>query len=63
MQDLTIEKKRNNMNFKKRRKHSRIRCGQCAGQRRRFGEKELTKKKLKIMDKELNEIKSELNKK
>lgn len=48
------------MNFKRKRKHSKIRCGICAGQRRRWGPKELIKKENKFLDKELKKVVREL---
>lgn len=41
------------MNYKRKRKHSKIKCGLCAGQRRRFGAgNEKTRAKLKAMKKD-----------
>lgn len=38
------------MNFKRKRRHSKMKCSICAGQRRRFGEREIVKEKLKELD-------------
>jgi hypothetical protein len=37
------------MNFKRKRRHSKTKCNICAGQRRRFGEREIIKKKDKAL--------------
>lgn len=39
--------------FKRKRKHSKVRCGICAGQRRRFGAGNMKMRaKLKVMKKD-----------
>lgn len=46
------------MHFKKKQKHSKIKCGLCAGQRRRFGAGNLKMKaNLKAMSRDEHEHK------